>query len=258
MNPTLFDLDNDDLMGLGDLGQITQRAIEGEGATDDQIDVLNLINQSYLPRDLNPLQRAAITNTPIDRLNSTTNTGFLTRLRKTNPVAKHSANLVIDALCAIPEQMLRRATFPPFIHAHWHRQTLPQPLAVCMRIAQMFALRTPDVTPFIWRTILAEQRRFVEQAFQLSKEDLLAAMQAHIVYLTMRIIDGVMESPEWNVEMATSHTVVCDRFLELCNGKFCEDEQKVPSLTWEDWIFAESRRRQASVQSGMRYREWCS
>lgn len=171
VNHTFFDLDNDDLVGLGDLGHVTQMGIEGAEDIDDQIDILSLVNQSYLPRDLNPLQRAAITNTPIDRLNSTTNTGFLTRLRKTNPVAKHSANLVIDALCAIPEQMLRRATFPPFIHAHWHRQTLPEPLAVCMRIAQMFALRTPDVTPFIWRTILAEQRRFVEQVcMPLSRE----------------------------------------------------------------------------------------
>jgi hypothetical protein len=87
---------------------------------------------------------------------------YLTRLRSTESLSQQSCNLVMDALCAIPEQMLRKSTFPPFIHAHWGRESLPEPLAVCMRIAQMFASRSSNIEPFIWRTILAEQRRFVE------------------------------------------------------------------------------------------------
>ena len=42
--------------------------------------------------------------------------------------------------------------------------------------------------------------------------------------------------------------MMCDRFLDLCNGEFCQHENTNPSLTWEDWIFAESRRRYVAQQ----------
>lgn len=38
-------------------------------------------------------------------------------------------------------------------------------------------------------------------------------------------------------------TDICEKFLELCDGRFCESELENPSVTWDDWIFAESRRR---------------
>lgn len=91
-----------------------------------------------------------------------TSTTYLTRQRPFSLLAQHNAKLVIEALCGVPEQMARRATFPSFIHPHWHAAELPEALAVCMRIAQMFASRTPEVMPFIWRTILAEQKRVLE------------------------------------------------------------------------------------------------
>ena len=63
----------------------------------------------------------------------------------------------------IHSSRLIHETFPPFIHPHWAPLSMPESLAICMRIAQMFATRTPEITPFIWRTILAEQRRIVEK-----------------------------------------------------------------------------------------------
>jgi len=40
---------------------------------------------------------------------------------------------------------------------------------------------------------------------------------------------------------------LCGKFKNLCNEPFCQDERSYPSSTWEDWIFAESRRRTALV-----------
>lgn len=180
---------------------------------------------------------------------------FLSRLRASEPLTKQTKGLVMDALCAIPEQMLRRATFPPFIHPHSHRSTLPESLTICTKIAQMFTTRTAETSPFIWRTILSEQRRTISTLDSMSKPELLAAIQAGMVYLIMRVVDGSgtspstspSASPEWNQEMALSQTLLCDRFLSLCSNQFCEDELSNPSLTWEDWIFAESRRRTSAV-----------
>ena len=100
-------------------------------------------------------------------LKSANNAGFLARLCTAEYLPQQSADLVMEALCAIPEQMLRRATFPPFIHPHWHRPSLPEPLAICTQIAYIFASRTPEIRPFIWRTILAEQQRTLDQVCTL-------------------------------------------------------------------------------------------
>jgi len=88
--------------------------------------------------------------------------GCLTRLRKPHLVAEHDAGLIVDALCAIPGQMTRRETFPCFIHPHWNRN-MPESLTICMHLAQTFASRSQDIKPFLWRSILAEQRRVMQQ-----------------------------------------------------------------------------------------------
>lgn len=95
-------------------------------------------------------------------INPPASPGYLTRLHRSTPVAQQCALLLFEALCSIPEQMLRRETFPPFIHAYWN-QPLPEPIAVCVQIAQIFSRRTDETRPFIWRTILAEQRRVLEK-----------------------------------------------------------------------------------------------
>jgi hypothetical protein len=79
--------------------------------------------------------------------------------------ARPNIDLVIQALRSFPTMMLRRETFPWFIHPHSHllatpaRASLPEALSTCMSIAQMFALRTFDTKRFLWRTISAECRR---------------------------------------------------------------------------------------------------
>lgn len=80
-------------------------------------------------------------------------------------VAQHNADLIIRSVRAFPTMMLRRETFPWYIHKHSSmvfkptQDSLPEPLSNCMSIAQMFSLRTPDTRTFLWRTIRAEYRR---------------------------------------------------------------------------------------------------
>jgi hypothetical protein len=90
----------------------------------------------------------------------------LALLEHSGPVIQNNRHLVVQALRAYPLMMLRRETLPPFIHPHWHRQTtpaLPEPLSNCMSIAQMYAFRSEETKPFLWRTIKAENDRFLTQ-----------------------------------------------------------------------------------------------
>lgn len=108
------------------------------------------------------------------------NSAFLARLRMSDPVSQHSATLVVQTLRAFPQMMLRRQTFPPFVHPHWHRPStatstaVPEPLANCMSVAHIFASLTSETKPFLWRTIRAEQRRFIDEVGSLfPSKDLL-------------------------------------------------------------------------------------
>ena len=95
-----------------------------------------------------------------------TQTMCLTILQPSSEVVQHTTRLGVQAMRAYPMMMLRRETLPPFIHPHWHRQStpaLPEPLSNCMSIAQMFAFRSEETKPFIWRTVKAEDERFLAQ-----------------------------------------------------------------------------------------------
>lgn len=132
-----------------------------EHATEDQQNLLSglsdsvgapLPTESHDPFDFNP-----------DSFQMPSSTPSLTLVKSTESLTQQNTNLILESLCAVPEQMLRRATFPSFIHPHWDCAEMPEALAICIHIAQMFASRSAEVGPFIWRTILAEQRRALEQ-----------------------------------------------------------------------------------------------
>ena len=90
------------------------------------------------------------------------------------PHAQHSADLIIQSLRSFPTMMLRKETFPWFIHHHSHllsqtaAATQPEALSTCMSVAQMFASRTFETKPFIWRTIKNEHRHFVTEVSVLT------------------------------------------------------------------------------------------
>ncbi|KAH8803641.1 hypothetical protein F5884DRAFT_510772 [Xylogone sp. PMI_703] len=172
---------------------------------------------------------------------------FLQPRRMSDPLAQHSARLVMQALRAFPTQMLSRENFPPFIHPLWTSQNLPEPLAACMRISQMFVSRTPDIESFLWRTIENEQRRFLEEVQRFSEHDLLAAMQAHLIFIIICLVGECKKSAEWNRNMLVTWETLCWRLEEVRHEPICTVEKSQPSQTWEDWIFAESRRRTACV-----------
>lgn len=81
-------------------------------------------------------------------------------------VFRHNTHQILESVRAYPLMMLRRETFPPFIHPHWFNggsPALPEALGHCMSIAHMFAWRNEETRPFLWKAVEGEVRRLVKK-----------------------------------------------------------------------------------------------
>lgn len=105
-----------------------------------------------------------------------------------NALAENHSRRLIRMLRSIPRMMVRRENFPPFIHSHWQHD-LPAPLANCTMIARLFCTRNTSNSMLVWNAIRLEQERLARETYDFSKEDLVAALQAYLVYMIMRAED---------------------------------------------------------------------
>lgn len=131
----------------------------------------------------------------------------LTHLRHGSPVLKHAASLIMHMACSFPQMMLRRSIFPPFIHPRWHEPRLPDKIAACMGIAQLFAARTPETRGFLWRTIFAEAQGFRDELSRMSRQEVQYAMQAMMVYMLMAVVDRDDETPRRGAKLVNMASV---------------------------------------------------
>lgn len=89
----------------------------------------------------------------------------LRSVQNSTPVSRHASRFITRVLRSYPQMMLRRNTLPPFIHPLCSQQsdainpTFPEPLAICISIAHIFAARSKDSSNFLWRTIITELQR---------------------------------------------------------------------------------------------------
>ncbi|KAF4333500.1 C6 finger domain protein [Fusarium beomiforme] len=172
--------------------------------------------------------------------------GDLTRVSNRLSSLKHVSRVIMQMLYAYPQMMLRRQTFPPFIHPHWHEKYLPEPLANCMSIAQLFAVRTSETQPFLWRMVAAEEERFREKVHTFSPREVHLCLEAMIIYVMMSMSESDAESKDRTSRLFETAEIIGSRFLDL-TGSYSISELSSPSPTWQDWIFAESRRRMSCL-----------
>ncbi|KAI6749672.1 hypothetical protein HG530_015086 [Fusarium avenaceum] len=172
--------------------------------------------------------------------------GSLARVSNRLSSLQHASRVIMQMLYAYPQMVLRRQTFPPFIHPHWHEKRLPDTLATCMSIAQLFAARTPETEPFLWRTISAEEERFREQLYTMTPREVHMCLEVMIIYMMMAMRESGTEGKERTSRLFETTELIGSHFLDLA-GSYSTSEQTEPSFTWEDWIFAESRRRMARL-----------
>ncbi|KAK2051938.1 hypothetical protein LY76DRAFT_527623 [Colletotrichum caudatum] len=182
-------------------------------------------------------------------------------------MTENITNLIRRALRSYPHMMTRRSSFPPFIHHYQDKSHIPEPLANCMSIAVLYVARNNDTRPFLWKTIREEQDRNLrhvslfrgcdlapgadrKQMQNYSKHDVFAALQAELIYIIMRVVDGEVislstENREYNMDMLLAYKAFWKQFMATTDTP-CIVDSRV-SVSWEDWILNESRTRVACV-----------
>lgn len=86
-----------------------------------------------------------------------------------------TAKYLMSVLSSYPKLMATNPVVPPYIHPHHPKSNgddciydtdktcLPEPLAICSSIVQMFLTKRRESNAFIWRTIRLEQQRLYKE-----------------------------------------------------------------------------------------------
>ncbi|CRK18331.1 hypothetical protein BN1723_002471 [Verticillium longisporum] len=190
-------------------------------------------------------------------------------------LAPSCRRFITATLRTFPRLMAQPAKWPPFIHPlvsslHFDERdiepppTPPQPLkplAACRVISQGFVARSEGSMDFLWRSIEAEERwiksdvsispkrdgRDVQltdaQMHKFSLGELLAAMQAMVIYTIMRMIDF---GPDYFTEhdgMIVTMQDLAYVYSSRVPGPFSPPHERKVGLRWKDWLCEEVRRR---------------
>ncbi|KAN0114640.1 hypothetical protein V8E51_004184 [Hyaloscypha variabilis] len=172
---------------------------------------------------------------------------------KTELVSK----LVSQIICSFPERKMSEDSRPPFIHHSLFRRsartTTPiseDPIIICQKITRKFTAREAYGDPSVWNAIAFEQERLYDQRGSLDKWLHLSSAQALTIYLLM--LAGQRESvlanhPNLGITLLFTLGANFEKLNQIHPGFITAKEQSRDRPTWEDWIFAESKLRTATV-----------
>lgn len=144
---------------------------------------------------------------------------------------------------------------PPFIHHSTFRRSFKtpsfeDPIIICQDITRKFAARKARGDFSVWNSIASEQERIYDQRSSFDKWLHLSSAQAITIYLLMLAAEGesvLAHHP--NVPIALLFTLGSNfgQLNQIHSGSMAAKEQRSDRPTWEDWIFAESKLRTATV-----------
>ncbi|KAI3324953.1 hypothetical protein HD806DRAFT_460789 [Xylariaceae sp. AK1471] len=176
---------------------------------------------------------------------------------RADPTQQASVLFLLEIIRGLCHQMSRRETFPVFVHGHWHQRELPDTWVNCMRISQLYIAR--DVSPHgreLYYSALAEEiTRLTRQMSTATKQELLASLEAQIIYTLLGVLDDDTTEANYIPEMRVQKSDL-DRTTHLARQLFQTDAYAPfdidsigdPNETWEEFIYAESRRRYGAFQ----------
>ncbi|KAK4206125.1 hypothetical protein QBC37DRAFT_435393 [Rhypophila decipiens] len=125
---------------------------------------------------------------------------------RTNTATRYSLLSIIRCLRSYPLMMTRKETFPPLIHPHLLALSSPSGtgcptprdvISKCMSLSHLYALRTPETAAYLWDAILEQSNLFMahltstcssQSKSSFSSASLIAAIQAQLIYVIMRIV----------------------------------------------------------------------
>jgi hypothetical protein len=166
-----------------------------------------------------------------------------------NTGAQVTANRMASILNSYPRMMLNDNALPPFIHPQWvlasGSEPSLEPLANCMSLLGSLGTNVRGNTSLFWRNVRMECDRLPSTHHKLNKLGLVAAAQALLVYMLIRVAEGETEYNNHDAALLGTTTILLEDLkntlqyqpLELVNqGK-----------SWSNWIFEESRQRMGVI-----------
>ncbi|KAJ3564347.1 hypothetical protein NPX13_g7876 [Xylaria arbuscula] len=173
---------------------------------------------------------------------------------RTDPKHQANAQFLIETLRSVPYMMSRRETFPCFLYGQWHKPELPVTFTNCMRICELYIARNsnPYGREVFYSAVREEGRRFMQELPTARKEEIATSLAIQIMYLLLGALEDHTPQPqasftpelfvrEGDIDLVTFFARSCfesDRYQP-----FDTDLLDNPDQTWEEFIYAESRRR---------------
>ncbi|KAL2201851.1 hypothetical protein CC79DRAFT_1402167 [Sarocladium strictum] len=165
---------------------------------------------------------------------------------------KLTANILFSQLKVYPQMLAEGSKLPPFIFppcflsiegqcpSDTTHICLPEILAICASLTQMFISRTPGSVDFVWKQIHAEVRRLRDCHQDLCHEDKLNGLQALLIYSLLQANDQSYTLPnDSGLIVSTSEAFSRDLFTEVSVTDQAEDQ----CGSRRERIFVESLRR---------------
>ncbi|KAJ5679366.1 hypothetical protein N7462_007610 [Penicillium macrosclerotiorum] len=154
-------------------------------------------------------------------------------------------DLIFRVLRTWPKMLAEEFQVPPLFHPSQIIPTkkLPQPLANCITLAKTWHGQCAGSEELVRKTIMRELDSIVDQPEQLDGVDLVAVLQAIVIYAIILI------SPTANSEgPRADHSEVFRQIERLVyhvvrTGLFLPEEKDQARLSWAAWIHITSKRR---------------
>ncbi|KAI0844596.1 hypothetical protein F5Y00DRAFT_255898 [Daldinia vernicosa] len=175
----------------------------------------------------------------------TTSPRTLIELR-TDPVAWHSAKFILETMRGLPLMMLSRESFSWYSHGYWFQSELPRDIAKCSALVNLYNRRQDPMKESVWSMINEENRQLLRILPTCSLNDLISSMHAQIIYMIMFALDNnaTPEVPEIRLQMLMTFDLYGKRSKEFDSMIwFPVSDFDNPTVTWEEWVYTESRRR---------------
>ncbi|KAJ5579797.1 uncharacterized protein N7459_005782 [Penicillium hispanicum] len=149
---------------------------------------------------------------------------------------KWSTSQLLRSIKGFP-RMFARHRSTPFIHPRLYETHLPDAIQDAFSVSASYCMKSAETEDTVFRILESKAAQLVRQDCQtLPLEDLLAAVQALMLFHTMQLFDGDIRQrsiAEQNLDVLRTWT------LEL----HMRASTSGPAATWEAWVFSESVRR---------------
>lgn len=163
--------------------------------------------------------------------------------------------LISQVMCSFPERTFDGASYPPFIHQSTFRQSasalrVDDPIRIYQAIRREFNAGKPQNDISFWDSVASEQERIYRQRASLDRWLCLSSTQALTIYLLMLAAKGesaLAHHPNLAITILFSMGTLFGQLHKILPGYVTAEERIGGKPVWQDWLFAESKLRTATV-----------